>query len=302
MSRTATSVQASVIVPTYNRSQLLGATLSALAKQTVRKDYFEVIVSDDGSQDDTLDVVSSFRDKLRLEYCYQSDHGYRPGSARNNGIRLASGDVCILLDSGVLPGSNFVAEHLHHHLLAQDEVAVVGYVYGFDQDNANGDILKERIDCTDIDSTIRQFQTERQYLDIREDCYQRYNDNIGNLPAPWAFFWTCNVSVRRAALTEVGGFDANYDLNWGVEDHDLGYRLCQRNVRYVLNRQAVAIHYPHDKQVEVKFEQEAINKAYFGRKFDSPAVNLFMESTFNNLNDKLLAFPVQNRPVQSLRQ
>ncbi len=83
----------SVVIPTYSRSQLLRATLESVFAQTFT-DY-EVIVVDDGSTDDTQEMVMSYGEQVQL--CRQENAG--PGAARNLGVSHARGDYIAFLDS-----------------------------------------------------------------------------------------------------------------------------------------------------------------------------------------------------------
>jgi len=84
----------SVIIPTYNRADLVGAAVESVLKQTYTD--FEVIVVDDGSQDNTSDIIRAYSDS-RIRYFYQDNAGL--GAARNTGIELARGDFLSFLDS-----------------------------------------------------------------------------------------------------------------------------------------------------------------------------------------------------------
>lgn len=83
----------SVIVPTYNRSDLLKKTLDSVWAQP--GDDFEVIVVDDGSTDDTISYLNSLRSKV--EVVRQTNRG--PGAARNAGAARATGKYLAFLDS-----------------------------------------------------------------------------------------------------------------------------------------------------------------------------------------------------------
>ena len=55
-----------VIIPTYNRCQLLEYTLDSLANQSIDKSDFEVVIVDDGSSDDSFKMVKTFEDRINL--------------------------------------------------------------------------------------------------------------------------------------------------------------------------------------------------------------------------------------------
>lgn len=84
----------SVIVPTYNYGRYIGRTLSSVLAQTYKN--FEVIVVDDGSVDNTKEVMQSLNDS-RLRYFYQENQG--ACVARNRGIREAQGDYFLFEDA-----------------------------------------------------------------------------------------------------------------------------------------------------------------------------------------------------------
>ena len=299
-----TRTVATVIVPTYNRSKLLAYTLHSIHRQKINQSYLEVIVVDDGSSDDTLAVVEQYKKHLNLKYFFQEDKGYRVASARNIGIANAGSDILIFVDSGVLLGEGCLWAHINAHLGSHEPLAVIGYVYGFDQDNARGEELADRIDCNAPEASIACFRASEEHLDIREVCYRRYNDELSNLPAPWVFFWTCNVSVSRESLEKTGPFDENFDLCWGVEDQELGLRLHRNQVKICLNREAAAIHYPHLKNAEEKFRQIGRNREYFHRKHNLLETDLYLRTEEFELNDVLIALgddrlPADGKPVDA---
>lgn len=86
----------SIIIPTYNRALLLKRCLDSLCSQTYQN--FEVIVCDDGSTDDSKDIVAQFESRLNLKYVYGENWG-GPARPRNNGIKESSGEWICFLDS-----------------------------------------------------------------------------------------------------------------------------------------------------------------------------------------------------------
>ena len=86
----------SVIVPVYNAGRFLGETLDALSRQSHKE--LEILCVDDGSTDDSSDIIKSHIEKdPRIKYIYQANAG--PGAARNKGIELANGKYIAFQDS-----------------------------------------------------------------------------------------------------------------------------------------------------------------------------------------------------------
>ena len=84
----------SVIIPCYNSQDTIKTTLQSAVNQTYKS--IEIIVVDDGSKDNSKNIIESIKDN-RINYYYQQNKGV--SSARNKGIRLATGDYITFLDS-----------------------------------------------------------------------------------------------------------------------------------------------------------------------------------------------------------
>ncbi|MBD0258213.1 MAG: glycosyltransferase [Cytophagales bacterium] len=278
--------EVSVIVPTYNRSRLLAHTLDSLILQDLDKSRFEVVVGDDGSSDDTRETVRSYESRLNLRYVFQEDKGYRPASARNKAIRMARGKICLMVDAGVLLNANCLAEHVRFHAAKGVPAVAIGYVYGFDHDQASEELLLKLIVPANPQRSIERLSQYPVFSDVREKHYARYADKIEDLPAPWFYFWTCHLSVPAEQLHRAGLFDEAYDGRWGVEDNDLGYRLYRNGVKICLLRTAQSIHYPHGKDKASRHQEGLENCRYFHGKFPCLETRLFLQSyTSTELTD-----------------
>ncbi|WP_324667972.1 glycosyltransferase family 2 protein [Geochorda subterranea] len=86
----------SVIIPTYNNAHVLPRAIRSVLAQTYSN--WELIVVDDGSSDNTAEVMGQFEDP-RIRYIRHDNPGMGPGAARNTGLRLAQGDYVAFLDS-----------------------------------------------------------------------------------------------------------------------------------------------------------------------------------------------------------
>jgi glycosyltransferase involved in cell wall biosynthesis len=96
----------SVIIPNYNRAELVGETIENMLGQTLPPT--EVIVVDDGSTDGSRDVIRSFGDRVKL--IAQENRG--PGAARNAGFAVAAGEFIQFMDSDDLVSRNKLAVQL----------------------------------------------------------------------------------------------------------------------------------------------------------------------------------------------
>lgn len=277
----------SVIIPTYNRRRLLTLTLQSLVYQTVAPSQFELIIVDDGSDDDSWQLIKQYQNELDIKYVYQKDKGFRAALARNRGIQIAKGELCVFIDSGVILSPSALEEYLDAHLQHNGRLAQIGYVFGFDNDNANEVALKELIVTLGLSGIFPKLEEDSRYVDIREPLYIKYQDELSHLPAPWVIFWTANVAVDRESLLNVGLFDESF-VGWGGEDVELGYRLKGNDVSFYLNRAAKGFHYPHGKCYIEHLNTGTRNMAYFYEKHPSYAVKLLPSVPALLLNDILL--------------
>ncbi len=101
----ASTLLISVIVPTYNRAGCIGKTIRSVLQQENRN--FELIIVDDGSTDNTEEIILSFADN-RIKYFKKSNA--ERAAARNYGVRNAQGDYVTFLDSDDLLKQNHLSE------------------------------------------------------------------------------------------------------------------------------------------------------------------------------------------------
>ncbi len=101
------SLLCSVIVPVYNGSATVERVLAALTRQTVAPEHYEIIVVDDGSQDDTAGKVKSWQARhpaLQLHLIQQTNAG--PAAARNHGAQVAHAPLLLFTDADCAPTPN----------------------------------------------------------------------------------------------------------------------------------------------------------------------------------------------------
>lgn len=147
----------SVIIPTYNRAVLLMSALKSVMEQT--NSDWEVIVVDDGSTDNTREVVADLHDS-RIHYIYQKNA--ERSAARNNGISHAQGKFICFLDSD----DTFLPNHLKclYDLILEKKEAVGMYVTNVmrNQFGKRLDVAFESV--TDYKNAVCYFLTARESI------------------------------------------------------------------------------------------------------------------------------------------
>ena len=196
----------SIVIPAYNAAQTLPACLAALQGQTHPPG--EIIVVDDGSQDQTVQAARAYGVQL-LEQPHQG-----PAAARNLGIRQARGDIILLTDADCEPESTWVAEMTRP--FADPQVAGVKGSYRTHQ--------QERV------ARLAQCEFEERY-----DLLERL--------ATIDFIDTYAAAFRVTVLNEIGGFDPAFPRGVTSEDAELSYRLARAGCRLIFNRRAVVYHW-----------------------------------------------------------
>jgi len=211
-----TSPLLSVIICTYNRANLLKSVLQGLTKQTLEKSKFEVIIIDDGSSDNTKEIVDLFHKNLPIRYFYQKHAGL--ASAKNHGIFTAQGKILLFLDDDDIPSPTLLEEHLKtHQKYPQEYYAVLNY--------------------TTWAPSLRV--TPLMYYVTEVGCFLFSYPYIkhGEI-LDYTYFWGGRSSCKRSFLLEHGVF--NPIFRFGCEDIELGYRLSKHGLKVVYNAHAVS--------------------------------------------------------------
>ena len=200
-------MRATVIIPTYNRSERLEELLACLTTQGDA--LARVVVCDDGSSDGTREVARSFEDRLPLLYTWQENLGFRAGQARNLGIDRAEGDVIIFVDDDVLVASDFVAKHLEAHAGAKRPRIAIGY--------RSRAFSSGRHPTPIVWSQFEDAEPDDRVIDLGPN-----GEGITSHAMAWFYVYSCNFSISRTA--ETPRFDESF-VGWGMEDIEYGYRL-----------------------------------------------------------------------------
>ncbi|WP_431928592.1 glycosyltransferase [Micromonospora wenchangensis] len=267
----STEPHLSVVIPTYNRAETLRQTLEHLARQRMPTEMFEVIVSDDGSFDDTRAVVDDAAATLPIRYHFQPDDGFRAGAARNAGARMARAPILVFLDTGTFVAPDFLELLLAEHAGAR-RTALIGYSWGYDIDGTMPG-LAEAMDGVLPEDVVARYRDVPSFADPRHRQFAAGDFDLGLLATPWVLFWSLNCSVRAEDFWRVGGFDEEF-RRWGVEDLELGYRLFKDGVGFRLTRTAWGLHAPQGRDRDANMVDGKANVQPFLTKHPEPPVEI----------------------------
>jgi glycosyltransferase involved in cell wall biosynthesis len=193
----------SVIIPAYNAEKTIRETIESVLNQTIQD--FEIVVINDGSQDSTLEIVSSIQDPRLKVFSYPNA---KQAASRNRGFAHSIGEYISFLDADDL----WTPDKLEAQLKALQDNPQVAVAYSWSH-------------CIDEKG---KFLREASHSTSSGDVYAKLLlcDFLDN---------GSNPLIRRQALIEVGGFDESLPP---AEDWDMWLRLAARY-------HFVAVPYPH---------------------------------------------------------
>lgn len=235
-------VRISVVIPTYNRSQVLSECIQSLLHQSVARDEYEILVVNDGSEDGTKQFMSKAASKDKNTFYFEQSHK-GPAAARNLGVRHARGRYVLFIGDDIIASEDLLNSHLNI-LESQEDTAVLGLT-----------LWDKSINVTKFMNFINN---------------TGYQFNYGKLThgqlCHWDVFYTSNISLsKRWFDSEL--FDANFPYPaW--EDIELGYRLHQKGLRTIFNKYAIAFHKHEISEAEFynKIHKGGKSRVYFYKK------------------------------------
>ena len=196
----------SIIVPTYNRKNLLARLYESLLKLDCDATDVELIIVDDGSSDGTAELLASLQTDPRraFSYKYEIQTNQGPAGARNTGIKLTNYDWIIFTDDDCLVSKQWVSAYAEK--IARNEEAEIFH----------GPTITKRCEVTMLTHQI---------------------DN----PEGSVNFPTCNICYSRALLKRIGGFSHDFPYAHN-EDAELAWRALDANAIPIFVPKAVVQH------------------------------------------------------------
>jgi len=231
----AASLFLSVVIPTYNRREMLRECLETLEAQTYPRDLFEVIVVNDGSQDGTDSFLEAYQKKAGYLLRYYNQENRGVSAARNLGIANAAGDVVVFIDDDCMAEKGLLQ--------------MLSGGYTDDSIGCVGGAIVSYPPATYIE----------KYIDKKNLLTQENFLSCGPVI-------TSNTSYRRSILLDVKGFDPDIKT---CEDGELGIRVRLRGYRMIYIKEARVLH-KHRSSAKALLKQQydyAIGNARMHKKY-----------------------------------
>ncbi|RZK40113.1 MAG: glycosyltransferase [Hymenobacter sp.] len=226
--------KASIIISVYNRFDFLQLVLAGLETQT--ESDFEVIVSDDGSNEAFVNQLAALiiSSPLRIRHNWHADAGFRKNQILNVSIQSALGAQLIFLDGDCIPHPAFVAEHLAHggpgRCLAGRRIDI--------SDRLTRQLTPERVrqgilqnPATILGQLVdflsrRTFHFMNGFYVTQPTLRQYFNRKERGLLG-------ANFSAMKADLEAINGFDERYTAPTFGEDSDIEFRLRLLGIKII---------------------------------------------------------------------
>lgn len=246
----------SVIIPTYNRAHVLARAIDSVLNQEFKD--FELIVVDDGSTDNTKEIINKYTQ--RFKFVEQSNCGV--SNARNNGVKLSSGNYIAFLDSDDYWHANklkiqheYIQNNPHTKLLHCDEIWIRN---------------SKRVNP----KNIHKKAGGDQFIRSMELCC----------------ISPSSVVVKREVFDEFSGFDENYTV---CEDYDLWLKITYKYNIDFIEEKLITKTGGHDDQLSSKYKAMDLWRL--------KSLITFLNKSMSEVKKKALMYNIQTR-IEILRK
>lgn len=235
----------SIILSTYNQPLWLDKVLYGYSLQS--HPDFEVVIADDGSGEETFEVIERYKkqSRLKIKHIWHEDDGFRKCNILNKAIIESSSEYLIFSDGDCIPRTDFVETHVRY---CQKGYFLSGGMYRLTMDVSHAvthDDIKTQA-CFDVSYLHRLGQTRSFFKDLK--CTSpRWLARIMNNITPTRASWNGhNSSGWKADILATKGFDER--MKYGGEDREMGERLINRGLKSKQIRySAICIHLEHSR-------------------------------------------------------
>lgn len=247
----------SVVLSTYNSPAWLEKVLWGYSVQTHRD--FEILIADDGSTDETRQLVDRMRAEtgLEIKHVWQEDDGFRKSRILNKAVLEVSSEYVVFSDGDCIPRKDFLSVHAAE---AEPGAYLSGGYHKLPMSTSQvidkEDILSGR--CFSL-KWLKQRGLKSSFKNLKLTASPRLAKIFNKLTPTACNFKGSNGSAWLSDILAVNGYDER--MPWGGQDREFGVRLINKGIRPKHVRyNAIVIHLDHARGYRDP-EKVAKNKA-----------------------------------------
>ena len=226
MKNKTNDVKFTVIIAVYNGAATIARAIDSILNQT--QEAHEIIIVDDGSTDNTAEVVQQYADGVR--YIYQDNAGV--SAARNNGVKHATGNWIAFLDADDWYYPNRIRWHSDW---IKDDAKLDFLTGNFDYVKPGGELIRRSMESTLAGKYLLKQTKELRCIMSGDVIGQFIRQHFGD---------THTLSVPRSTFLELGGYPTAYAV---CEDVNFLIRLCAKSRRIGVVTQPMAAYAIYEK-------------------------------------------------------
>lgn len=236
-------MKTSLLISTYNWPQALELVLLSAMNQSERPD--EILIADDGSTQETKDLVEEFQKKMTVpvRHFWHEDKGFRKAIILNKAIAAAQGQYIVQVDGDCIMHRHFVRDH---KALARPGMYLFGSRVNIQKEYLPELFASQKIKFGFFDKGLKK-RTRNLRIPPLASLY-KVTDKVSHKMRG------CNVSFWREDVIAVNGYNEEFE-GWGREDSELVIRMMNNGVKgRRLRYRGIVYHIWHKVKDQSRFD------------------------------------------------
>lgn len=234
-----------LMITTYNRPDALEAVLESVLHQEELPD--EVVIADDGSGEQTVNVVDKFRAvfPVPLKHAWQPDNGFRAAESRNRALKISQNEYVIMIDGDMVLHPKFIADHKK---AAKKGVFIQGGRVMLTKEKTIK-LLRNPSLCRPLKWYEKGLEKrlEKRLSTLHLPLISSYILRRGSRD-PHRGVRSCNMAMFRDDILAINGFNNDFS-GWGREDSEFVARFYNNGgKRADIKFSAIAYHLWHHEE------------------------------------------------------
>lgn len=209
----------SVIIPCYNASLFLNQAIESVLNQTYKN--FEVIIVNDGSTDNTEEIIKAYRDNRVIYLKQETNKG--PSAARNTGLKYAKGEYIAFLDADDIWMLNKLEKQVDY-------------------------VLKNKVDIVTTNGYILESKTNKSKIAYSKNPIH-HKKSIFKVLIKHNFIFPSTVLIKKETLQKAGFFDENLQSS---EDYYLWLNIAFQGGTFAFIDEPLFFYRKHPRQLSKK--------------------------------------------------